>query len=87
MKIRVHIERLVLEGLPVTSLDGPRVRAAVQRELTRLLGAHGISGGLRQGGAVAEVRGGGLHLAGANGPTAIGTRIGRSVYQGLGNPE
>ena len=37
MRINVHIERLILDGLPVTSLQGPEVGAAVETELARLL--------------------------------------------------
>ena len=37
MNVNVHIERLVLEGLDVSSRDGDAIGAAVQRELARLV--------------------------------------------------
>lgn len=36
MNLNLHIERLVLDGLPVTGAQSPRVLAAVETELTRL---------------------------------------------------
>ena len=37
MNINLHIERLILDGLPITRQQGPHVQAAVEAELTRLL--------------------------------------------------
>jgi hypothetical protein len=85
MKVNVHIERLVLDGLPITSAQGPRVRHAVERELTRLLGVGGLSGELRAGGAVPSVRAGGFEVARENHPTGIGRQIARAVYGGIGS--
>ncbi len=39
MIIQVRVERLVLDGLPFTSVDAPALRAAVEAELSRLLAA------------------------------------------------
>jgi hypothetical protein len=36
MKLALHIERLVLDGLPVGAHEGPIVQAAVEAELARL---------------------------------------------------
>jgi hypothetical protein len=85
MKTRVHIERLVLEGLPVSSHDGPRVRAAVTAELSRLIGAHGISNELRRGAALPDVRARGLRTAERTVPHKLGTSIAQSVYEEIGN--
>jgi hypothetical protein len=87
MKINVHIERLVLEGLPVGGHDGPRVRAAVTAELERLIRVQGISGQLRSTGAVPEIRAEPLHLGERTSARRLGTQIARAVYGGLGNPE
>ena len=40
MNINVHIERLVLEGLPVTDPDSPIVQAAIETELARIVAGH-----------------------------------------------
>lgn len=84
MKINVHIERLILDGLPVTSHQGPQVQAAVERELARLLVADGLSDELRTGAAVPQVRAGGFELAKGNHPTRLGQQVARSVYGGIG---
>ena len=40
--IHLHIERLVLDGLPIDRGQGPHVQAAVEAELTRLLTENGL---------------------------------------------
>ena len=56
MKIHLHIERLVLDGVAV---DQPRVlRTAMEQELAGRLKEGGLSPELRSGGAVPSVRGG-----------------------------
>jgi len=87
MKMHVHIERLVLEGLPVSSHDGPRVQAAVTAELERLIGAHGFSHELRAAGAVPAVGAGALKIAERTSPRRLGTQIARAVYGGLSRAE
>jgi hypothetical protein len=87
MKINVHIERLILEGLPVSRHDGPRVRAAVTAELERLIAARGISEELQRGGAVPAVRAGTLRSETRTTSSQLGTQIARAVYGGLGRPE
>jgi len=84
MKINLHIERLILEGLPVNSHDGPQVRAAVQAELSRLLGSHGFSDEFQAGGAVAAIRAHPIRLEAQASPSQVGRQIARSVYGGLG---
>ena len=44
MNINVHIERLILDGLPVKGSDGSIIQAAVETELSRLLGEQGLAG-------------------------------------------
>lgn len=84
MNIRVHIERLVLDGLPVGRHQGPVIQAAVEAELTRLLGADGLAGSLISGGATPSVLAPGIRLAPESSPTQLGQQIGRAVYGGIG---
>lgn len=84
MKLNIHIECMVLDGLPVTRAQGPRVQKAVERELTRLLGAGGLSRDLRAGGAVPDVRAGGFEVAQHNHSDGLGKQIARAVYGGIG---
>jgi len=43
MIVNLHIDRLVIDGLPIGSHDAPIIKAAVSAELTRLLGEDGLT--------------------------------------------
>jgi hypothetical protein len=83
LNINLHIERLVLDGLPLTRHDGPLVQAAVEAELSRLLTAQGLAPSLLNGGAMPAVRGDSIHLASQSSPSQMGTQIAQAVYGGL----
>ena len=85
MKINVHIERLILDGLPVRDDQAPSVRAAVESELTRLIAAGGLSHEARSGGAVPALRGGNIQVDKAGPPAGLGKQIAGAVYSGIGN--
>jgi hypothetical protein len=85
MKINLHIERLVLEGLPLERAQGPQVQAAVQQELTRLLGANGVAPGLP--GAMPYARGSEVSYSRESTPRQLGTQIAQSVHGGLSSSE
>jgi hypothetical protein len=80
--IKVHIEHLVLEGLPVEQRHGPQVKAAVEEELSRLIAEGGLAPELASGGAVPSVRADRINSIG-KGPAQIGKQIARSVYRGM----
>lgn len=84
MKIHLHIDRLVLEGIDLASAGRPVLQAAVEAELGRLLAEGGVSPDLAGGGAVPSVRAGGFEMGGDGNPDQLGTRIARSVYGGIG---
>ena len=44
MRVRIHIDRLVLDGFPLTAGQGRLVQAAVERELSRLIAGSQESG-------------------------------------------
>jgi len=82
MKIHVHIERLVLEGVAV---DRPRaLRAALEEELTGRLIEGGLSPGLRRGGAVPSVRADAIELGPGSHPQRLGCQIAGAIYRGIG---
>ncbi len=84
MRMRLQIERLVLDGFSLTPAEGRQVRAAVQRELTRLLVESGLSDELRSGVAVPSVQAGAFHPQ-RNAPAPeLGRRIATSVHGGIG---
>ena len=82
MKIHLHIERVVLDGVPV---DQPRIlRRALQQELASRLMQGGLSPDLRSGGAVPSVRGGAVELGQGSPSARLGTQIAGAVYRGIG---
>jgi hypothetical protein len=82
MKIHLHIERLVLDGVAV---DQPRIlHAALQQELTRRLREGGLSPEFHRGGAVPRVRSGDIELGQSSHPSRLGSQIAGAVYCGIG---
>ena len=83
--IRLHIERLIVEGSPMTSRQRWELQAAVESELARLFSTGGLNPELRGGGAVERVRGGRARLAPEKGPRHAGVEIARAVHHGIGS--
>ena len=79
--IRLHIERLVLDGLPVKASDGSIVHAAIEGELARLLAEQGLSD--VSAGAVQYVSGSPIELANDAKPAPIGHQIARTLFSTL----
>ena len=85
MNINVHIERLILDGLPVARHEGPLVQAAVEAELARLLVADGLAPTLKSvGGATPSVNAPGIQFTSNSSPAELGQKIARAVYGGIG---
>jgi len=82
--IHLHIERLVLEGLPVSHHQGALVQAALEMELTRLLGEGNLSA--LSGGAVPHLPVASIQLANDNKPASMGRQIAQAIYGGLASP-
>lgn len=87
MNINLHIERLVVDGLPLEQRQGPLLRAAVQQELTHLLADGHLVAQLGAGGASAFVNGGSMPLTERPSPGRLGEQIAAAVYGGLGGEE
>ena len=82
--IHVHIERLVLDGLPIWHSQRPLVQAAVEVELARLLAADGLAPNLQGGGALPSVPAGSIQLTSEGNPNTLGQQIAHAVYGGIG---
>lgn len=83
MRIELHIDRLVLDGALLGGERTADVRAALQRELTALLGVPGALEALRGLGAVDALPP--LRLGQArHARDRLGGRIATAVGQGLG---
>ncbi|HYX53126.1 MAG TPA: hypothetical protein VE783_06725 [Candidatus Limnocylindrales bacterium] len=85
MKLYLHIDRLVLDGIPLERTQRGRVRAAVEQELARLLKSGGLARDLRSGSAVPAVQGRNMHLQKGRQYTDLGRQIAGAVYSGIGN--
>jgi hypothetical protein len=78
--IKLHIEELVLHGFEPT--DRHRLGAALETELARLLAA-GDPSALASTGQVVRLDGGAFELPAHASPEIAGTRLARTVYDGL----
>jgi hypothetical protein len=84
MNIDVHIERLVLDGIPVPHSRRPLLQTTVESELARLLDADGLASGLLKGGAMPYLSGGSIQLTGDGDPAWLGQQIAKAVRGGIG---
>lgn len=84
MNINLHIDRLILDGLPIPHSQRPLLQAAVEAELTRLLTTEGLSPHLINGGAIPQISASDLQLNPNSNPTQLGQQIAQSVYGGIG---
>jgi hypothetical protein len=85
MKITLHIERLILDGV---SVEHPRLlRGALETELTTLLTSGGLSHEVRAGGVIPQIRSPGLALGQGREPVTFGHQLARAVYRGIGGPK
>ena len=82
MKINVHIERIVIDGLPVDRHTGPVIRRAIQRELTRLL-TEDSSAHLPTSSAAEAVRTAPITIGLQAKPHTIGKSIARAIHGGM----
>jgi hypothetical protein len=82
--LRVYIERVVLDGLPLASLDGPLVQAAVEAELTRLLDEGGLEPRLTSGQATPSMPRAAFSGPADTKPASLGIQIAQAIYRRIG---
>jgi hypothetical protein len=80
MNIVVHIERLVLDGVPVAQSERAKLRAALEAELTRLLAIRGLTPALLEGGTVLRMSAGKLQIDKNGDPEKLGRQIAQAVH-------
>jgi hypothetical protein len=85
MKINLHIERLVLEGLPLENHHGPTVKAAIEAELGRLLAKRSLAPDLRAGLATPALHTRDVTLNANTNPGAMGRAIAHSLHRAMSN--
>jgi hypothetical protein len=84
MNIKLHIDRLILDGIAIPHSQRPLLQAAVEAELSRLITAEGLSSQLMNDGAIPQVSASNLPLNPNSSPTQLGQQIAQSVYGGIG---
>ncbi|HEX8267917.1 MAG TPA: hypothetical protein VF596_21140 [Pyrinomonadaceae bacterium] len=84
MNINLHIERLILDGLPLEAKDSATLHSAVEVELGRLLSQNTDVSNWQSGGAVPSVRADAIQLKAESSPAQIGRQIAGSIYGGIG---
>lgn len=81
MNLSLHIEELIVDGLPLRSEQGPAFRAALQAELARLIEQRGLAG--LSGGAVPALYLGNLPVGQGATPARLGSQLAQSLHAGL----
>ena len=84
MNISIHIERLILDGLPLAPSDRSHLQSAIEEELARLLTNGALAVDLRTPGMLSRLTGGTLELTGDEEPRLLGKRIAQAIYGGIG---
>jgi hypothetical protein len=79
-ELTVHIDRLVLEGVPFSPADHALLGETIQTELARLITARGLEPS--HSGALAKV--GAPPIAATSEASSLGRQIAASVYAGIG---
>lgn len=79
--IELHIEEMVLHGFRPG--DRQAIAGAVQTELRRLLGEHGLSPALAKGIEATRVDGGAFNAKANSKPETIGEKVAGSIYKGI----
>lgn len=82
MIVNLHIESLVLDGLTVGSHQGPLVQAAVEAELSRLIGEDDFATQFPRDRAEPLIRAAPIAGPAAEG-AGLGRQIGRAIYGGI----
>ncbi len=83
MNIKLHIDRLVLDGLDFSPDQQQVLQTSVVNELTRLLSEGGVAPHLSGGIALARLSAGDIQVADSR-PAQLGRQIAQSVYGGIG---
>lgn len=84
MNVNLHIERLILDGLPFDAHRRAALQSEIQIELARLLTEGGIRENWRGGAAVPNLRAAAVQFPAATGGEPLGRQIARSIYGSIG---
>ena len=85
--ITIHIERLILDGLPIAPVrpyQRRTLQAAFEAELTRLIMNGELAFDLRTGGMRKQLPAGVLALNADEAVETLGKKLAQAVYRGIG---
>ena len=85
MNINLHIDRLVLDGIPLDSYQRPVLQQALQGELVRLLANGNLNPDFAGGIAIHRLTVPDIQLAENSQPTQLGQQIAGALYGGIGH--
>jgi hypothetical protein len=81
VNINLHIERLVLDGLPIEARQSGLIRSAIETELARMLASNGLNPELLSGGALDSLRAGDIQLEREFTAQHLGKQIAGTVHR------
>lgn len=85
MNVRLHIERLVLDGIDVTPVQRTALVGATEAELGRLFSSNGLPDQVASGFSVPSADGGTIRQATSGfDSVAFGHEVARAIYRGMG---
>ncbi len=82
MNINIEIERLILEGVSIPRSQYPKLQAAIEAELGRLVTVNGLPGHLQGGGTIPKLPAS-LSLTNTSNPMQLGQEIAQAIYGGM----
>jgi hypothetical protein len=82
--ITVHIERVILDGLPIAAYQRGKLQTAFEAELARLLANGQLAFDLQTGGLLKQVPAGVLELKADESIDTLGKKLARAIYRGIG---
>jgi hypothetical protein len=83
VKLKVHVERLVLDGVDLAPGGKEPFRLAMRTELERLLISRGLPPSLQGGAALETLKGDPISTADGARPQSLGTSIALAIHGGL----
>ncbi|MDE2093733.1 MAG: hypothetical protein KGL99_17040 [Burkholderiales bacterium] len=79
--VSLHVDRLVLHGLPLQARDGARVQRAFEHEMARLLGAGSFAARQLHADAVQGLRLGPIRVGDGRDPERLGRELARVLQR------
>jgi len=83
MRINLHIERLVLDGVSLERRQQARLIATIESEIGRLLVSQGVGSVGQSSRHVRALKGPTISIGNDSGPRELGLQISRSVCGGM----